>query len=217
MFEVAGGSNTAATSAGLKTTGSFSSCRGYGICSLQIARASVIDRGGLAQPIEPPCTDPYARWCGRGQRATAAPMPINRIYQSIESPEEWGETAASSTVSGNLRTCGASTVENGFNPLSVKMIEVSGVASLQIVGPAVAAGAAAQPLVDLWPGCAWLHRSRRPNSAAGRRQGSRGPHAAPKRPQAGNRCSLEATHVSIFLARRTYGPRSARTASGSSS
>jgi len=26
--------------------------------------------------LESPCTDPYARWCGRGQRATAAPMPI---------------------------------------------------------------------------------------------------------------------------------------------
>jgi hypothetical protein len=26
--------------------------------------------------LEPPCTNPYARWCGRGQRATAAPMPI---------------------------------------------------------------------------------------------------------------------------------------------
>src|ERR1039457_210310 len=27
--------------------------------------------------LEPPCTDPYARWCGRGRRVTAAPMPIN--------------------------------------------------------------------------------------------------------------------------------------------
>ena len=26
--------------------------------------------------LEPPCTDPYARWCGRGRRVTAAPMPI---------------------------------------------------------------------------------------------------------------------------------------------
>src|SRR6202007_119371 len=25
---------------------------------------------------EPPCTDPYARWCGRGRRVTAAPLPI---------------------------------------------------------------------------------------------------------------------------------------------
>ena len=28
--------------------------------------------------LEPPCTDPYARWCGRGRRVTAAPMPIKR-------------------------------------------------------------------------------------------------------------------------------------------
>jgi hypothetical protein len=27
-------------------------------------------------PTEPPCTDPYARWCGRGERVTAPPMPI---------------------------------------------------------------------------------------------------------------------------------------------
>jgi len=26
--------------------------------------------------LEPPCTDPYARWCGRGRRVTAAPMPM---------------------------------------------------------------------------------------------------------------------------------------------
>jgi hypothetical protein len=28
--------------------------------------------------LEPPYTDPYVRWCGRGRRATAAPMPIKR-------------------------------------------------------------------------------------------------------------------------------------------
>src|SRR4029434_7356063 len=27
--------------------------------------------------LEPPCTDPYARWCGRGRPATDAPMPIH--------------------------------------------------------------------------------------------------------------------------------------------
>src|SRR5579862_7383527 len=31
--------------------------------------------------LEPPCTDPYARWCGRGRRVTAAPMPIIASYQ----------------------------------------------------------------------------------------------------------------------------------------
>jgi hypothetical protein len=30
----------------------------------------------LRNQLEPPCTDPYARWCGRGRRVTVAPMPI---------------------------------------------------------------------------------------------------------------------------------------------
>src|ERR1039458_3529461 len=30
--------------------------------------------------LDPPCTDPYARWCGRGRRVNAAPMPINVLY-----------------------------------------------------------------------------------------------------------------------------------------
>src|SRR2546428_610556 len=33
---------------------------------------------GFAKRLEPPCTDPYARWCGRGRWVTAAPIPINR-------------------------------------------------------------------------------------------------------------------------------------------
>jgi hypothetical protein len=31
----------------------------------------------LAQLLEPPCTDPYARWCGRGGAARLPPIPIN--------------------------------------------------------------------------------------------------------------------------------------------
>ena len=26
--------------------------------------------------VEPPCTDPYARWCGRGGAARLPPIPI---------------------------------------------------------------------------------------------------------------------------------------------
>jgi Group II intron, maturase-specific domain len=37
---------------------------------------SRIWRMSVSVTISNPCTDPYARWCGRGQRATAAPMPI---------------------------------------------------------------------------------------------------------------------------------------------
>src|SRR5207253_1118833 len=43
-----------------------SSLRGALQCVLQIARSSIVDRSALAQLLEPPCTDPYARWCGRG-------------------------------------------------------------------------------------------------------------------------------------------------------
>jgi len=31
--------------------------------------------------LEPPCTDPYARRCGRGRRVTAAPMPMKRRFR----------------------------------------------------------------------------------------------------------------------------------------
>jgi len=30
------------------------------------------------QSAEPPCTDPYARWCGRGGAVTRPPIPIAR-------------------------------------------------------------------------------------------------------------------------------------------
>jgi len=53
----------------------------FGFCEtpevLMALTCPVTSRGVLAEPIEPPCTDPYARWCGRGRRATADPMPIN--------------------------------------------------------------------------------------------------------------------------------------------
>jgi tetratricopeptide (TPR) repeat protein len=45
---------------------------------LRISPADAQDR------LEPPCTDPYARWCGRGRRVTAAPMPINAsLYRQM--------------------------------------------------------------------------------------------------------------------------------------
>jgi hypothetical protein len=31
------------------------------------------------QPAEPPCTVPYARWCGRGGAARLPPIPIHRV------------------------------------------------------------------------------------------------------------------------------------------
>src|SRR4029077_17079742 len=44
---------------------------------LQIARSPNLDRNALAQLLEPPCTDPYARWCGRGGAERLPPIPIH--------------------------------------------------------------------------------------------------------------------------------------------
>ena len=45
-------------------------------CILQIARPPIPVPSVLAQLLEPPCTDPYARWCGRGGAARLPPIPI---------------------------------------------------------------------------------------------------------------------------------------------
>jgi len=41
-------------------------------CVLQIARSPIPVPTVLAPLLEPPCTDPYARWCGRGGAAQVA-------------------------------------------------------------------------------------------------------------------------------------------------
>src|SRR5438093_6722027 len=48
--------------------------------------------------LEPPCTDPYARWCGRGRRATAAPMPIQDMSGANASP-----TRSASAIARSLK------------------------------------------------------------------------------------------------------------------
>jgi hypothetical protein len=58
-----------------------SSLRGSFKCLLPLARLTFTVRELLAQPLEPPCTDPFARWCGRGRQVTAAPMPIKRDFE----------------------------------------------------------------------------------------------------------------------------------------
>src|ERR1017187_4772354 len=50
-------------------------------CSLQIARSPILVRNALAQLLEPPYTDPYVRWCGRGGAERLPPIPI-----FVESP-----------------------------------------------------------------------------------------------------------------------------------
>ena len=45
-------------------------------CILPIARSPFLVPIVLAQRLEPPCTDPYARWCGRGGAERLPPIPI---------------------------------------------------------------------------------------------------------------------------------------------
>ena len=55
----------AAAAAPVVSPGAEPSQRGFPML-IQIARSPILVRSVLAQPLEPPCTDPYARWCGRG-------------------------------------------------------------------------------------------------------------------------------------------------------
>jgi hypothetical protein len=55
-------------------------------CVLQIARSPILVRRVLAQLLEPPCTDPYARWCGRGGAARFPPIPIFDPRRSLAKP-----------------------------------------------------------------------------------------------------------------------------------
>src|SRR6266851_2073903 len=54
---------------------------------LQIARSSNLGRNALAQSLEPPCTDPYARWCGRGGAERLPPIPIFGTSQTQAATE----------------------------------------------------------------------------------------------------------------------------------
>ena len=46
-------------------------------CILQITRSAILVPIVLAQFLEPPCTDPCARCCGRRGAARLPPIPIN--------------------------------------------------------------------------------------------------------------------------------------------
>src|ERR1019366_9042424 len=51
-------------------------------CSLQIARSPILVRNALAQLFEPPYTDPYVRWCGRGGAERLPPIPIVGTFRT---------------------------------------------------------------------------------------------------------------------------------------
>jgi Reverse transcriptase (RNA-dependent DNA polymerase) len=53
---------------------------------LQIARSPNLGRNALAQLLEPPCTDPYARWCGRGGAERLPPIPISGTFETCGRP-----------------------------------------------------------------------------------------------------------------------------------
>jgi hypothetical protein len=80
------------------------------------------------QAAEPPCTDPYARWCGRGEAVRLPPIPIPQIHLwvpsrtrhwspvgTVESPITFRRWCPFSRPSGTLiPTCRRiPTVENG--------------------------------------------------------------------------------------------------------
>jgi hypothetical protein len=44
--------------------------------TVRLARDSEIDCRVIAQPAEPPYSDPHVRWCGRGGEARLPPIPI---------------------------------------------------------------------------------------------------------------------------------------------
>ena len=71
-------SNTAGSGLGCLATGKGQALRSGSHCLFQIARTYHAVRRVIAQLLEPPCTDPHVRWCGRGERVTAAPMPIKK-------------------------------------------------------------------------------------------------------------------------------------------
>src|SRR6266699_1463170 len=52
-------------------------------CLLQISRSPLFDRSALVQLLEPPYTDPYVRWCGRGGAERLPPIPINGAQTEV--------------------------------------------------------------------------------------------------------------------------------------
>jgi len=56
--------------------GQSSVCRAFELRTSNRSDCRHCSRKCRRNHLEPPYTDPYVRWCGRGRRVTAAPMPI---------------------------------------------------------------------------------------------------------------------------------------------
>src|SRR6202158_1556284 len=71
-------------------------------CILQIARPPILVPIVLAQLLEPPCTDPYARWCGRGGAARLPPIPIIGTSRHLVRCSDMSEVGGRPEVTGRL-------------------------------------------------------------------------------------------------------------------
>jgi hypothetical protein len=83
--------------------------RGTLQCPLQIARLTVVDRSALAQLLEPPYTDPYVRWCGRGGAARLPPPGrfVRRSHLLYLRPRPSRQTTQKQLVAAHALRCRA--------------------------------------------------------------------------------------------------------------
>jgi hypothetical protein len=72
-------------------------------CVLQIAGASIIVRGLLAQPSRTAVYGPYARWCGRGRRVTAGPVPITAANSMPPKTQEFPQNSSALPAEGQIQ------------------------------------------------------------------------------------------------------------------
>jgi hypothetical protein len=85
-------------------------------CILQITRPAILVPIALAQLLEPPCTDPYARWCGRGGAARLAPIPIVGTNAKC-----W--TAPTASDDGRELEATADCQDDAFDPNAVILLD----------------------------------------------------------------------------------------------
>jgi len=68
-----------------------------------LSKVGASGKPGAVQFGEPPCTDPYARWCGRGGAARLPPIPIQRDAGQ-QTGERIAELATILRLAGGLHT-----------------------------------------------------------------------------------------------------------------
>src|SRR5882724_5809923 len=81
----------------------------------QPTRVESFDRSALAQLLEPPYTDPYVRWCGRGGAARLPPIPILSCYRTPANRTN-AKQLPPCRLPGVKRTCSALVVTSDSDP-----------------------------------------------------------------------------------------------------